>query len=63
MPTDVTSNLPIGVVAIVVLFFFLRTPQRERKSVREQAADFDFLGLFFIIGGVVMCAAAHCGHC
>ena len=47
--TDLTSNLPIGVVAIVVLFFFLHTPERERKSVRAQAADFDFTGLFLIV--------------
>ena len=49
LSTDLPSNLPVGVLAIVVLFFFLNTPPRERKTVRQQAADFDFTGLFLIV--------------
>ena len=55
LSTDLPSNLPVGVLAIVVLFFFLNTPPRERKTVRQQAADFDFGGLFLIVGRRQIC--------
>lgn len=36
-----------------MLFFFLHLNPIEKQSVRKVASDFDFLGLFLIIAGVV----------
>ncbi|KAL0063748.1 hypothetical protein AAF712_009305 [Marasmius tenuissimus] len=46
-------NLPTGGVAMVILFIFLNLNPTPRKSLREHAGEFDFIGLSLIIVGVV----------
>jgi hypothetical protein len=44
---------PTGGVAIALLVFFLKLNPHKRKSFRDHMSDFDFIGLFLMIGGVV----------
>ncbi|KAJ7476981.1 MFS amino acid permease [Mycena galericulata] len=46
-------NLPTGGVAGVLLFFFLNLNPHHGKTLREHARDFDFVGLFLFVGGVL----------
>jgi membrane-bound ClpP family serine protease len=46
-------NLPTGGVAIALLVFFLKLNPHKRRSFRDHMSDFDFIGLFLMIGGVV----------
>ncbi|KAJ7755212.1 MFS amino acid permease [Mycena metata] len=46
-------NLPTGGVAGALLFFFLNLNPHHGKSWREHVREFDFVGLFLFIGGVV----------
>lgn len=46
-------NLPTGGVAGLMLFFFLNLNPRQGKSFREHVAEFDFLGLLLITGGIL----------
>ncbi|KAF5373628.1 hypothetical protein D9758_000649 [Tetrapyrgos nigripes] len=46
-------NLPTGGAATLILFFFLNLNPRPTKSFKEHAREFDFLGLFVIVAGVV----------
>ncbi|KAH9483677.1 putative MFS-type transporter [Psilocybe cubensis] len=47
-------NLPTGGVAAGILFFFLNLNPHQGRSFREHVADFDFLGLFLIVVGIVL---------
>ena len=47
-------NLPTGGVAFAILLLFLKLNPRPRKSLRQIAGSFDFLGLFLILAGVVL---------
>ena len=47
-------NLPTGGAAALVLFLFLNLNPTKKQTVRSVAATFDFLGLFLIMGGVVL---------
>ncbi|KAH8119468.1 MFS general substrate transporter [Phellopilus nigrolimitatus] len=47
-------NLPTGGAAAVILFFFLHLNPTKRRTVREVASTFDFLGLGLFIGGIVL---------
>lgn len=47
-------NLPTGGLAAAVLIPFLRLNPVERKTLRQLAKDFDFVGLTLIIAGVVL---------
>ncbi|KAH9901357.1 MFS amino acid permease [Cubamyces lactineus] len=47
-------NLPTGGVGFALLFFFLNLNPHQGKTLREHVAQFDFLGLFLIIVGVVL---------
>lgn len=47
-------NLPTGGAAALVLFFFLRLNPTKKRTVREVASTFDFLGLILFIGGIVL---------
>ena len=38
---------------MVILFFFLNLNPHKRRTFREHLSDFDFLGLFLIVGGVL----------
>ncbi|KAF8485604.1 major facilitator superfamily domain-containing protein [Gautieria morchelliformis] len=46
-------NLPTGGFAAAILFFFLNLNPRRGKSFSEHVNEFDFVGLFLIIAGVV----------
>ncbi|KAH7929621.1 MFS general substrate transporter [Leucogyrophana mollusca] len=46
-------NLPTGGVAGALLFFFLNLNPHQKKPVRDYVREFDFIGLFSFIGGVV----------
>ncbi|KAJ7211917.1 major facilitator superfamily domain-containing protein [Mycena haematopus] len=46
-------NLPTGGLAGLLLFFFLNLNPHHGKTFREHVREFDFLGLFLFIGGVV----------
>ncbi|KAJ7031126.1 MFS amino acid permease [Mycena alexandri] len=46
-------NLPTGGVAGALLFFFLNLNPHHGKPWREHVREFDFVGLFLFIGGVV----------
>ncbi|KAI0831279.1 MFS amino acid permease [Trametes gibbosa] len=47
-------NLPTGGVGFALLFFFLRLNPHRGKTLREHIAQFDFVGLFLIIAGIVL---------
>jgi hypothetical protein len=36
-----------------ILFVFLNLNPHKGRTLREHASDFDFLGLFLIVGGVL----------
>ena len=38
---------------MAILFFFLNLNPHKGRSLREHIRDFDFLGLFLIIGGIL----------
>ncbi|PFH54197.1 hypothetical protein AMATHDRAFT_169852 [Amanita thiersii Skay4041] len=46
-------NLPTGGFAAGVLFLFLNLNPHQGRSLRQHVQEFDFLGLFLIVGGVV----------
>lgn len=44
---------PTGGVAGLILFFFLNLNPHKKTTLREQAKQFDFIGLFLLIGGIL----------
>ena len=51
-PTCITS--PTGGVALGFLFFTLHlNPPKHNKTFRQHVSEFDFLGLFLIVSGVI----------
>ncbi|KAJ7165836.1 MFS general substrate transporter [Mycena filopes] len=46
-------NLPTGGVAGLLLFFFLNLNPHHGKSFRQHVSEFDFVGLFLFVGGIV----------
>lgn len=46
-------NLPTGGAAMAILFIFLNLNPTPRKSFKQHLHEFDFIGLFLIIAGVV----------
>ncbi|KAJ7911077.1 major facilitator superfamily domain-containing protein [Mycena leptocephala] len=46
-------NLPTGGLAGLMLFFFLNLNPHHGKTLWEHAREFDFVGLFLFVGGVV----------
>ncbi|KAH7929758.1 MFS general substrate transporter [Leucogyrophana mollusca] len=46
-------NLPTGGLAGALLFFFLNLNPHQGKPFREHVREFDFVGLFVIVSGVV----------
>ncbi|KAG9318910.1 major facilitator superfamily domain-containing protein [Chiua virens] len=46
-------NLPTGGVAAAVLFIFLNLNPHQRRPIRDQLAEVDFIGLFCFVIGVV----------
>jgi len=47
-------NLPTGGVAFAILFFFLNLNPHHGKPFRQHVAEFDFVGLFLVVVGVVL---------
>ncbi|GAA5924217.1 MDR family MFS transporter [Sporobolomyces koalae] len=47
-------NLPVGAFAFAVLAYFLKLNPHTPPSTRELISDFDFLGLFLMIVGLVV---------
>jgi len=47
-------NLPFGALALAVLAYFLKLNPHTPPSARELLAEFDFLGLFLLIVGLVV---------
>ncbi|KAJ7209100.1 major facilitator superfamily domain-containing protein [Mycena rebaudengoi] len=47
-------NLPTGGVAGLLLFFFLNLNPHHGKPFMDHLREFDFVGLFLIVGGVLM---------
>jgi EmrB/QacA subfamily drug resistance transporter len=46
-------NLPTGGFAVALLFFFLNVNPHEGRSLRQHLDEFDYVGLFSIMSGVV----------
>lgn len=46
-------NLPTGGFAVGVLFFFLNVNPHQGRTLRQHIQEFDFLGLFFLVFGVI----------
>ncbi|RVX66413.1 hypothetical protein B0A52_09643 [Exophiala mesophila] len=48
-------NLPIGAIAITVVFFFFHNPKRKHSNLtlKEKIAHLDLLGAFFLITSIV----------
>ncbi|CAA7271543.1 unnamed protein product [Cyclocybe aegerita] len=47
-------NLPTGGVAVAILFFFLNLNPHQGKTFKQHVEEFDFVGLFLIVSGVVL---------
>ncbi len=45
---------PTGGVAAAILFFNLHLNPHQGRTVKEHAQDFDFVGLFLVVTGVVL---------
>ncbi|KAJ7581208.1 MFS general substrate transporter [Mycena floridula] len=46
-------NLPTGGLGALILFFFLNLNPHKGKGLAEHAKEFDFIGLFLMVAGVV----------
>jgi len=47
-------NLPIGVIALIVVYFALHLPRPKDKKANQILKEIDYLGSLLIIGGVVL---------
>jgi hypothetical protein len=47
------SNRPTGGLAGALLFFFLNLNPHQGRPFRDHIREFDFVGLFMIISGVI----------
>lgn len=47
-----SQNLPTGFICGIIYIFFVHLNPTPKKSVREIAQDFDFIGLFLLIAGI-----------
>lgn len=45
---------PTGGVAAALLFFFLNLNPHQGKTLKQHVQEFDFIGLFLLVGGVVI---------
>ncbi|KAF8843661.1 MFS general substrate transporter [Paxillus ammoniavirescens] len=46
-------NLPTGGLAAVLLFIFLNLNPHQKRPLRDQVAELDFIGLFSLVTGVI----------
>ncbi|KAJ1035728.1 hypothetical protein NDA13_000388 [Ustilago tritici] len=47
-------NLPLGAIALAIIFFSLNLNPRPKLSFREACAEFDFIGLILILVSVIL---------
>ncbi|OCB92162.1 MFS general substrate transporter [Sanghuangporus baumii] len=47
-------NLPLGGLALVLLFFFLHLNPAKRRTIREAASAFNFVGLSLLTSGIIL---------
>ena len=47
-------NLPLGAIALAIIFFSLNLNPRPKLSFREACGEFDFIGLFMIVVAVIL---------
>lgn len=47
-------NLPLGAIALAIIFFSLNLNPRPKLSFREACAEFDFIGLILIVVSVIL---------
>ncbi|KAL5523984.1 hypothetical protein ACEPAG_8157 [Sanghuangporus baumii] len=47
-------NLPLAGLAIILFFFFLHLNPVKKRTVREAASSFDFVGLSLLMSGIVL---------
>ncbi|PPQ98149.1 hypothetical protein CVT26_003193 [Gymnopilus dilepis] len=47
-------NLPTGGVAAAILFFFLNLNPHQGRTLKQHAQDFDFVGLFLLVAGIIL---------
>ncbi|EST04691.1 Major facilitator superfamily [Kalmanozyma brasiliensis GHG001] len=47
-------NLPLGGIALVIVFFSLNLNPRPKLTFREACGEFDFIGLFMVIVSVIL---------
>jgi EmrB/QacA subfamily drug resistance transporter len=47
-------NLPTGGVAAAILFFFLNLNPHQGRTLKQHAQEFDFIGLFLIVAGIIL---------
>ncbi|KAL5507329.1 hypothetical protein ACEPAH_6785 [Sanghuangporus vaninii] len=47
-------NLPLGGLAMVLFFFFLHLNPVRRRTIREAASAFDFVGLSLLTSGIIL---------
>ncbi len=54
LATDILSEgRPTGGFSILILFFFLNLNPHEGRAWRQHAAEFDYVGLFLLVTGVI----------
>ncbi|KAK2466780.1 hypothetical protein APHAL10511_001038 [Amanita phalloides] len=46
-------NLPTGGISVMLLFYFLNLNPHQGRTLRQHAAEFDFIGLFLLVSGVI----------
>ena len=44
---------PTGGFAVALLFFFLNLNPHQGRTLRQHAQEFDFIGLFLMVAGVI----------
>lgn len=52
-PDILSGSRPTGGFSILLLFFFLNLNPHEGRTWRQLAAEFDYVGLFLLVTGVI----------
>ncbi|SPO27165.1 related to multidrug resistance proteins [Ustilago trichophora] len=47
-------NLPLGAIALAIIFFSLNLNPRPKLTFREACGEFDFIGLFMVVISVIL---------
>jgi cyanate permease len=54
IPYSFFINLPTGGIAFLILLVFLKLNPKPRKTARQLAAEFDFIGLLLVVAAAVL---------